>query len=1104
MVNFSVSPTHHDERSSVLHRSRFRGSILTLLNWFVVGLIGITVLSQPNAPAINIATTASSSPNARAIELQTAANDLKRQWRKGALLAAIANYEEASKLFADEGWRNESALCLMNAGELYFFLSDYSKSIDSYERAGVLYQSAHNEKGRSQVLARIGLVNIYLGQAKKGLTLCRDAINTFNRSVEASHSAAQAEAYNCVGEASYSLGQLRESIEILQQALSLWTELKNNDGIALAQLNLGYARSDMGDNDQAQKDYSEALAFFRGSGNKRGEALALTILGTIHSFNGDNQAALDTHQQAMSLFQTVGDLAGEGIVLNSIGKTYEDLNKLDTALDNYNKALAIFQQRGNIDFQSVTNYYLGRTYNRMGNQDEALKFLYLSVTQSEETGTKRVTAYALSTISGIRSNQGFPTEAITQLQTVIRLYQALGDRRGRANALNELGRIHMQRGNHDAALSNYTIARDLYRSAADKTGEAESLYLMAVAENKLGWLDKALRHIKESNEAIESLRSEIISFELRASYFASVHKQSELLIELLMERYRRGDSLSSLLEAFNASEKAHSRSLLEGLGENTLKIRKGADPLLLDKERSLQKKLRGKSLYQMKLLGADSPDLTQLAQVRKEIRELTTACDAVQSEIKQKSSAYATLVQPEPLTLQEVQSSINDPDTLLLQYSIGTTKSYLFALTSNTLNAFELPGRVQLEGQVRGVIRLLIARETITDTDVKSFNAKAAIADDQYWIESQKLSKTLLGPVAGLAAKKRLLIVADGLLHHLPFEALPGPESQKPGGPRPLLVDNEIVNLPSASTLAAIRKQTTSAIADPTKLLAVIADPVFSSNDARFSGQTTQKDASESTKPQKASYQGGDQSANVEPIRLPATKREAEMIIAAAPPGATKLAIGFEANRAFVAGGELAPYRVVHFATHGFVDDENPDVSGIFLSMLNPQGQTEEGFLPLNEIYNLDLENTQLVVLSACQSAIGKELYGEGLVSLGRGFMYAGCKSVVASLWKVDDEATSKLMSDFYTGLFEEGLTPAAALRRAKLAMLQDERFRAPFYWASFVLQGEYRDTIASPKQSRSSLSFKVLAVVGLVLLGALSLYAFRRVFRRKHPPSRP
>ena len=263
-----------------------------------------------------------------------------------------------------------------------------------------------------------------------------------------------------------------------------------------------------------------------------------------------------------------------------------------------------------------------------------------------------------------------------------------------------------------------------------------------------------------------------------------------------------------------------------------------------------------------------------------------------------------------------------------------------------------------------------------------------------------------------------------------------------------MLMEHEIVGLPSASVLGALRDETRHR--EPAAGgVAVIADPVFEADDPRLRG------AAERRGVQQAGLRGRDGSTTSVP-RLAATRQEADAIVAAAPPGTVMKAIDFDASRATAMNGSLSRYRILHFATHGVFNNDQPGLSGIMLSMFDGRGEAQDGFLRLHDIYNLNVP-AELVVLSACNTALGKSIKGEGLVGIVRGFMYAGAKRVVASHWKVDDEATGELMARFYEAMFRENQSPAAALRQAQLSIRQHERWQSPFYWAAFVLQGEWR-----------------------------------------------
>ena len=237
---------------------------------------------------------------------------------------------------------------------------------------------------------------------------------------------------------------------------------------------------------------------------------------------------------------------------------------------------------------------------------------------------------------------------------------------------------------------------------------------------------------------------------------------------------------------------------------------------------------------------------------------------------------------------------------------------------------------------------------------------------------------------------------------------------------------------------------------------------------------------------------GFGEGTNIPP--LPASREEADAIMSVAPWRSGLKAVGFDASRATITGTDLGQYRVVHFATHGFVDYEHPELSGLVLSLVDQQGRSQEGFLRMHDIYNLKLP-VDLVVLSACNTALGKDVKGEGLIGLTRGFMYAGAGGVAASLWKVDDEATAELMKHFYEGMFKRGLTPAAALREAQIAMWSQKRWHSPYYWAAFVLQGQYNQKeMLNPRLH----AWQIAALAALISTLPAIVFLFLRRRRRR------
>jgi CHAT domain-containing protein len=510
------------------------------------------------------------------------------------------------------------------------------------------------------------------------------------------------------------------------------------------------------------------------------------------------------------------------------------------------------------------------------------------------------------------------------------------------------------------------------------------------------------------------------------------------------------------------------------LTESRADIRQGVEPALLERERSLQQRLNARAAAQVDLLNRKHTP-AQAEAAAKEIASIIAEYEELETQIRASSPKYAALTQPQPLSLAEIQQQVLDPDTLLLEYSLGDDASYLFVVSQTSITSHQLPKRAEIEAAARRVRELLTAPQPQPGDTQAKYQARIKEAGEGYWPHAAALSRMLLGPVSSQLGKKRLVVVADGALQYIPFAALPAPslgndkEPISVAKPRPLFVEHEIVSLPSASTLATLRRETAGR-KPAAKSLAVLADPVFTDDDTRVRRNVGKAGAKE--KPISADSdemeigflhmtRSGKETGVIGAEggfgRLLSTRREATAILALVPERERMQALDFEASRTTALRPELGEYRIVHFATHGMLNNIHPELSGIVLSLVDEAGQRQDGFLRLQDIYNLKLP-AELVVLSACQTGLGKDIKGEGLIGLTRGFMYAGAPRIVASLWKVDDRATSELMKRFYQGLLgPERLRQAAALRQAQLSIWKQKQWQAPYYWAAFVLQGDWK-----------------------------------------------
>jgi tetratricopeptide (TPR) repeat protein len=908
-------------------------------------------------------------------------------------------------------------------------------AIEAYKQALPFLESSGDSYRHALTLQMIGARYAELGEFQRALEYYEQALPLFRVTTDKYQ---QSNTLNSIGGAYDVLGNLPKALEYYRQALLLLPS-GNEPRIEGAILsNIGKIFSDIAEWQEALEYYYQALSRFRSVGEKRREAITLSNIGAVYTSLGEKEKSLDYLQQALSIQRNIGDKVKEAETLTIIGQAYAFSGEPQKALEYYLQALPLRKAAGDRLGEARTLDYLGITHSSLGDQASALNYH----------------------------------------QQALELRRAVGDLRGEALTLSNLGYLYTRSGQSQKATEYYNRALSVFRRIGDRQNEARALYGLARTKRSQENLVEARGHIEAALSLFEDVRAKAGSEQLRASYLASKQDAYQFCIEVLMEMQRLEPTKGHDAEALQASERGRARSLTEMLNEAHVDIRQGVGLDLIAKERELNQLLNAKAQRQIQLK-AQKGNQQQVATLDKEISALEDEYQQVQVAIRKASPAYAALTQPQPLGLKEIQTQL-DGSTMLLEYSLGEERSYVWAVTRNSLKTYELPKREQIEKAARRVYDLLTARsQTKAAENAQTKQARIAEADSQLMNASKELSRMVLGPIGSELAAERLVIVADGALQYIPFAMLPLPETRRPGdtdtrridpdrrvaaspnlrvGPVSLIEQHEIVSLPSVSALAIQREGLRNRKPAPNGL-AVIADPVFSAADERLSARA---------KTDAAKQVQGDDSANTRIIehladdsgliirRLKFTRQEADQILAEAPRAKSFRAIDFKANRATATGGELSKYRFVHFATHGYIDSERPDLSAIVLSLVDEQGKSQDGFLRANEIYNLNLP-AELVVLSACETGLGKEIKGEGLVGLTRGFMYAGARRVVVSLWNVNDKATAELMARFYRGMLRENKTPAAALRTAQMEMSRQKQWQSPYYWAAFVLQGEWK-----------------------------------------------
>lgn len=854
----------------------------------------------------------------------------------------------------------------------------------------------------------------------------------------------------------YSLNKLqrhREAVEYLLPAPLMWERLGDSYGRAEALNNLGFSYAAIGESEFALKAYEAALPLWRAA----------------------RQETTDAHK-----LKDIDD--SEGRTLTNVAGLYSDLGDNARALGSFIELLNITRRS-----QFPTDYAnnlknVGLVYYAMKDYPNALKYFlqaYQHLPQKTDRSVLGLKAAILNSIGATRIQLGDHAQGLSDFDEAQKLYKAINFRLGDAIMANNYGKSYYVKGgaeNKRAAITYYLQALSILDDMEDPVHTAGTLYNLAQAQRDLGLLSEAIASIEEAINYVETLRTKVGRDDLRLSFFAERYFYYELYIELLMRMHAAQPKAGYDKLALQGSERARARRLLDLLSKAQAKSEGNLDvpePVAAARDKFAETLKRRRKI----LSSAHTPEQ------EKEVENLVRAGEEVyrklQREIRRTDAALQ--LQPYPLSFAEMQTLLGDSGTMILEYQLGEQRSFLWAVSTDPeepLIIKELPGRREIEKDVEDLRRAITARGChIKHEAPDERRRRIKEADQSYKRVARKLGETLLGsPIASRLDTKRLVVVADGQLQLIPFSALIEPTgSVKRIGRKkvsiegqPLALSHEIIYLPSLTSLDEMRNMITGHERAPKTILA-FADPVFSPADDRLknlplseTGRSNLFDLIKGTETEfsSASSRGTECEAESRLDRLPSTLQEARNILALVPDSKRKrLVDSFDANLTTLMDPTVRDYKMLHIATHAFVPPKAPERATIVLSFINKRGQPQQGFIRLKDIYQLKLR-ADLVTLSACETSIGEDVKGEGLVGLARGFMYAGVPRTVASLWKVDDEATAELMKNFYKAMLVHNLPAGDALRRAQKDMYEHPRraeWKMPYYWAAFTIQGEWR-----------------------------------------------
>lgn len=894
---------------------------------------------------------------------------------------AAAFYDDSEKLFReldDPDYQPFLLSILNNTGFLYQLLEEYEKAQQRYDACVEVARAIDSGDNEASCLFNSASLEVIRGDNRAALELFEQALESYRL------------LYRLTGKKREKIGKTLDRI--------------------------GSCHAVLGEPEKALSYFHQALELLAEI-NSPEQANTLLELTRIHLDRGHFREALETSRRALELSEKTRDTARtasahayRALVLSRLGETGE-------ALQHYLKGQRLFRDLGDRRWDAGISTILGQHQLNAGRTAAAMHSFHQTLALYRQLGDRHLEAVSLERIAEVHEALGEYRESLDHLAMARELFEATGSVKRVAWNHDLTGRIYHQLGRLDEAESEFRRAIELATGIAHHHLSALSAYRLARTLRDQGRLGEALESVERALALNEDMRSRVVGDDLRSSFFAEYRNRPELHVDLLVRLHERDPEAGYDRRAFRASERARARTLNESLEASRLD--EAAVHASWDaSEQALLQRLAqlGGVLESNRADGLARTDgETGAAQRRAGKEERRRA--------RPDGSEPATV---EALDLDAVRALL-PAEVALLEYVLGEDASYAFLVLDTELHLYRLPAVAELVPEVVAVI--------------EDMRRPTRLLHGQQAQRSHRLLETLLpAPIRALADRaEHLLIVPDGALHYLNFEALRlGPALADPY----LLERWRISYAPSATTLGQLRSRP----GRPASLDLV----AFGNPD--YSGAAKQLDGA----PLARAFIGPFTDPADILVPLPESQHEIERIAAHFDQKRTRVFSGREANERHARGDDPSRARYLHFATHSLLREDRPKFSSLVLT-LDEQGSDprdgEDGLLQVHEILDLEL-SADLVVLSACSTALGRELRGEGLVGLTQAFFNAGAPRLVASLWQVADASTAELMASFYTQLTASE-APAEALRRAKLELIRGGEYAQPYHWAPFVLIGQ-------------------------------------------------
>ncbi|MEH2128748.1 CHAT domain-containing protein [Nostoc sp.] len=934
---------------------------------------------------------------------------------------ALSFYNQALSLRRAVGDRAGEASTLNNIGLVYSALGEKQKAFSFYNQALPLWRAVGDRSGEATTLNNIGQVYDALGEKQKAFSFYNQAIPLW-RAV--GDRAGEATTLNNIGGVYDNLGEKQKALSFYNQALSFKRAVGDRAGEATTLNNISLVYDNLGEKQKALSFYNQTLPLWRAVGDRAGEATTLNNISLVYDNLGEKQKALSFYNQTLPLWRAVGDRAGEASTLNNIGGVYDALGEKQKALSFYNQALPLWRAVGDRAGEASTLNNIGGVYDALGEKQKALSFYNQALPLRRAVGNRAGEATTLNNIGGVYDALGEKQKALSFYNQALPLWRAVGDRAGEASTLSNIGLVYDNLGEKQKALSFYNQALPLRRAVGDRTGEATTLSNIGAVYDNLGEKQKALSFYNQALplwRAVGDRSGEAVTLGNIGVLLQSTNRPTEAITNLQQ-------SLQISLEMRRGLQRENRQKFLQQNGRSA--IATALVNVLINQKRYTQA-FEWVNLFTT----ADLADYTRLINAKVANSEAQQALDDWSKKNQQLESLRQQLQDNRseslPQQIRQLEAQVySEAETISRRFPevaelFETTPVDIKNLTSSIpagtvvvqpvllTNVADMPNNVAFFIFTKGhysVIKKSIDPKKFDKLITDYLKQVQDDSDSDYFETGGELYDILIRPIEDkikALSPKQLSIIATGQLRHLPFETLYDNQTKQ------FLIQKYPVNYLtriSNNSLQSLGIQN----AIPRKPQAVLAfgNPVTS-----------------------------------EPQNLPGAEAEVIKIKEILPD--SEVYINKKASLENFRSQALR-FDFLHLATHGCFQTE--DCKKIKLK--NNTLLFADKPLDIANAALLGLQGTQLITLSACQTAVDPNLNGAGITGVAYIFERAGAKAVMASLWAVDDKATQLLMVDFYQNL-KLGMTKGEALQQAKLKLIAD--YPHPFYWSAFVLIGDAR-----------------------------------------------